>query len=101
MTIDIIGESSPALNEMIHERLFAALGQHENWVETVRVKLQDLNGPRHGHDDKMCRLDITLRGKMQVMIEQRGDDPYVIVNEAAERAKQAVGRKVEKKRDER
>lgn len=98
MNYTITGQTSEALNELIRERLDAAIGQHESWVDSVNVRLSDVNGPRGGGLDKLCRVEVTLRGGMNVLIEQRGDDYYVIVNEAAERTKQAVGRKVARRR---
>lgn len=98
MNITVGGQTSEALNDVIRERLTAALGQHESWVDSVHVKVADENGPRGGGLDKLCRIDVTLRGGMSVLIEQRGDDFYVIVNEAAERAKQVVGRKIARRR---
>lgn len=98
MNIRINGRTSPALNEVIEDRLFAALGQHESWVEQVDVRLWDENGPKGGEDQR-CRFDIRLRHGGTVTIEEAGHDPYSIVSLAADRAKQAVGRKVDKLRE--
>jgi hypothetical protein len=98
MTIQVQGQTSPALNETIEKRLEAALGQHEQWIDKVTVRLWDENGPKGG-DDKRCKLDIDLRGSESVQILEEGSDPYVVVSDAAERAKQAVGRRVAKLRE--
>lgn len=98
MNVQIHGLTSPALNETIEKRLDAALGQHARWIDRVNVRLFDENGPKGG-DDKRCKLDIELRGSESVQIEEQGSDPYVVVSDAAERAKQAVGRRVAKLRE--
>jgi putative sigma-54 modulation protein len=98
MNITIGGQTSDALNELVHKRLTAALGQHESWIDRVAVRLTDENGPRGG-EDKICRMEIHLRGTPPVFIEQRGRDFYILIDEAADRAKQVVGRKVAKKRE--
>lgn len=98
MNIQIHGQTSEALNETIEKRLLAALGQHDDWVEKVNVRLWDENGPKGGLD-KRCKIEIDLRSGGGVQIEHKGSDQYVVVSEAAERVKQAVGRKVGKLRD--
>lgn len=96
----VTGRTSTNLNEVIQSRIDAALGQHERWVKQVDVRLWDANGPRRTADDQHCRMTIQLHGHMQVIIEETGHDPYAIVSTAADRAKQAVGRKVSRKRGE-
>lgn len=98
MNIRISGRTSAALNDTITQRLEAALGQHEQWIDEVGIRLWDENGPRHG-EDQFCRIDVRLRGRMNVMIEERGDDPYALVSTAADRVKQAVGRKIARHRE--
>lgn len=99
MKLTVGGQTSEALDELVRQRLDAALGQHETWIDHVLVHFSDENGRRGGGMDKLCRIEVALRGAMRVLIEQRGDDFYVIANEAAERAKQAVGRRIDRKRE--
>jgi ribosome-associated translation inhibitor RaiA len=96
----VTGRTSENLNEVIQSRIDAALGRYERWIRHVDVRLWDANGPRRSADDQHCRLTIQLHGHMQVIIEETGNDPYIIAATAADRAKQAVGRKVSKKRGE-
>jgi len=98
MNIRIIGQTSDALNEVVNSRLVAALNQHEAWVERVEVRLTDENADRGGVD-KNCRVDVFVKGSSEVFIEERGTDPYAVVSLAADRVKQAVGRKVAKARE--
>jgi len=100
MNVRILGQTSDALNEVVNARLDAALNQHEQWVERVEVRLTDENADRGGVD-KNCRLDVFLKGSMEVFIEERGTDPFAVVSAAADRAKQAVGRKIARARDNR
>lgn len=99
MKLTVGGRTSEALEDLVRERLDAALGQHEKWIDHVLVHFSDENGPRGGETDKLCRIEVVLRGSMRVLIDQRGDDFYVIANEAAERAKQVVGRRIDRKRE--
>lgn len=98
MNIQALGRTSPALNEVVQERLLAALGQHDEWVESVSVRFWDVNGPRGG-EDQQCKVEVRLRGNEVVTIEERDIDPYAVISLAADRAKQAVGRRVDRLRE--
>ncbi|MCS7033318.1 MAG: HPF/RaiA family ribosome-associated protein [Phycisphaerae bacterium] len=97
----ISGRTSESLTRRIQTRLNYALGQFGGWIQGVQVRLWDANGPRRGSNDQHCRMTIHLRGPMHVTIEEAGDDPYQVVSRAAERAKQVVGRRVSRKRQQR
>jgi ribosome-associated translation inhibitor RaiA len=98
MIIHVTGETSPTLEETIRRRLDSALGQYREWLDHVSVRVWDENGPRGGQD-KRCRIEVFLRGRIQVFIEHGGSDYYVMINEAADRVKQAVGRRIERRRE--
>lgn len=98
MNISITGQTSEALEQIVQERFEAALGQHESWIDRVSIRLSDENGPRGGVD-KLVRVEIGIRGAKPLFIEQRGSDFYIVINHAAERAKQVAGRKVAKLRE--
>jgi ribosome-associated translation inhibitor RaiA len=79
-------------------RFEAALNQHDNWVTNVIVRLEDVNGPKGGVD-KRCQATINLRAGASVVLEDISPDVYSAINTVADRAKQAVGRKVAKIRE--
>jgi len=100
MKLELHGPLSPALQEHTVARLEAALGQHESHVELVIVRLSDLNGPKGGVDQR-CQLTIKLHKQPEIIIDERGEDLYGVVAHAADRAKNAVGRALDKVRDKR
>lgn len=101
MNLELHGPLSAALEEHAIARLEAALGQHESHIERVRVRLTDLNGPKGGDGDQRCQLTISLHKQSDILIDERGDDLYAALSTAADRAKNLVGRTLEKIRDKR
>ena len=89
--------ASDALNAHIEREIGNALHTHKEYVLRVRVNLQDANGPRGGNDDKVARITVTLRGSIRVVATATASDIYVSVARAAERAKNAVAHKVERR----
>jgi hypothetical protein len=53
-------EFSPALSAHIEHRINHALRAHAAHIKWVVLRLSDVNGPRHGADDKLTRIDISL-----------------------------------------
>lgn len=89
------GINSEALETHAIDRLTHALNQHEDRVASVNVQFRDLNGPKGG-EDKEAKVIIGLKGSGDVIVEERGDDPYSVLSAVADRVKQAVGRKLDK-----
>lgn len=100
MKLELNGPFSPALQEHTIARIEAALGQHETFIDRVHVRLSDLNGPKGGVDQR-CQLTIALHKQPEVIIDERGEDLYAVVSTAADRAKNAVGRTLDRLRERR
>ena len=76
-------------------RMEAAVGQHERRLDAVDVRLRDLNGPRHGGPrDMECGVAVRLRPTGSVLVTESADDLYAAVSRAADRLKNAVGRRL-------
>jgi putative sigma-54 modulation protein len=88
-------EFSPALSAHIENRINHALHAHAAHIKCVVLRLSDVNGPRHGADDKLTRIDISLNSSGTVVTSARSDDVYVSLTHAASRARAAVGRRVQ------
>lgn len=89
------GISSDALQTHAIDRLTSALDQHEDRVASVNLQFRDVNGPKGG-DDKQAKVIVGLKGAGDVIVEERGDDAYLILSTLADRVKQAVGRQIGK-----
>ena len=87
-----------ALRTHIERRLQFALGRFGGRVASVKVCLQDINGPRNGTGMR-CRIAVGVRPTGSVVIEDTDADLYAAVDRAADRAGRSVGRHLERARD--
>lgn len=103
MQLNIFGQHmdvTDALSDHVETRFDAALNQFDQRVLEVQIRLEDVNGPKGGVDKK-CQATIHLRGGSTVVIEELHEDVYAAVSVAADRAKQVVGRKLDKQSEKR
>jgi putative sigma-54 modulation protein len=77
--------------------LTSALGRFEHRLRTVRVWLEDVNGPRGGVDNR-CRIDIELRPRGVISVSASESDELAAAAKAANRARELVDRRVKKLR---
>lgn len=98
ITIETHGlESRNSLAEHTKKRLAYALNHAHDQIESVRVRLSDINGPRGGID-KSCLLTIDIRGLEPVVVEDIQADIISAIDRAADRAGRSIARKIEKHR---
>ncbi|MDQ3263924.1 MAG: HPF/RaiA family ribosome-associated protein [Myxococcota bacterium] len=85
------------VREHIERRLHFALSRFGPELRSVRVLLEDVNGPRGGVD-KRCQL--TLRGPRvgNITIEEMSADASAAVDIAADRAARALARSLDRAR---
>lgn len=79
-------EFSPALSAHMQRRIDHALRAHAAHIKLVVLRLSDVNGPRHGADDKLTRIEIILDPSGSVVTSARSEDVYVSVTRATARA---------------
>jgi hypothetical protein len=77
--------------------LTSALGRFARRMRTVRVWLEDVNGPRGGVDNR-CRIDIELRPRGVISVSACGSNELAAAAKAANRARELVDRRVKKLR---
>ena len=82
------------------DRLAAALDRHENRINSVMVKLKDVNGPKGGVD-KICDIVVKFDGRGLVAIKESHYDIYRAINSAAARVKNSVGRRIGRTKNKR
>lgn len=75
-----------------------ALGRIGERVREVLVRVRDVNGPRGGTDME-ARAEIVLEHRGACVVTARGEDAYGALHAAADKAKHAVFRELEKRRD--
>jgi putative sigma-54 modulation protein len=84
--------------EEIEQIMRTALGRHERRIATAAVRVADLNGPRGGRDIS-CLVEVAMRPRGRLYIEETDTDLRGAVGRAAEAASVAVTRALERVRD--
>lgn len=86
------------LREHTERRLEFALDRAHHDINSVTVRLSDINGPRGGFD-KRCQIQIPLPHHRGVVIEETDSDLYVAIDRAANRAGNTLGRQLSRRRN--
>ncbi len=86
-----------SLKAYINRRVASALDSRDHFIQRVRVRLSDINGPRGGVD-KCCQVRTELNGAPTVVIQDTSENMYAAIDAASERSGQSVGRRIEKLR---
>jgi len=87
-----------ALRDHITRRLDFTLSTRYENIQTIKVRLSDINGPRGGND-KRCLIQMVMPQMSDVVIEDTEADMYVAIDRAADRANRTLGRKLTRLRD--
>lgn len=82
----------------VEQRIRGALGRVSPHIVRVMVRVADRNGPRGG-EDIACAMDMRLRPRGRIFVEETDIDLAGAVNRAAEAAEETVVRTVERSRD--
>ena len=82
-------DTSTAIRDYAARRLSFALRRFERQIDSVKVRVRDLNGPRRGVDAR-CSITAQLVGGRQVVVEATTDAPFASVTRAAARLRDAV-----------
>jgi putative sigma-54 modulation protein len=88
---------SEALRQFVDERVKASLRRHIDYIGRVTVRLADVNGPRHGAADKVCRLRVELEGTGALVAVGESHDVYAAVRDAAHRIGRAIDHTMSRK----
>jgi len=86
MDVQIKAKGLPAaktLRSHANHRIQAALGRFGHVVQSVTVRLSDINGPRGGAD-KLCRIVVQMKSRSFVM-EEIGADMRRVIDRLADR----------------
>ena len=100
MLVQISGkgfEMCSELRDHVKERITNALDRFTGRIARVNVFLADENGPKQGLD-KSLRLVINIDRLPLIVVEERGESWYAVLDQAAERAVHAVSRQLDRVR---
>ena len=92
VTFDAVSpEIAPQLRAYAERRLTAALRRFEHHVRYVRLRVTDVNGPKHGVDAR-CAITAQLTNGQQLFVEATTSWPFRSITRAASRLSEAVRR---------
>lgn len=89
--------ATEAIETHIERRLAFALSRFSTHLDRILVRFSDLNGPRGG-TDKVCQVDLQLKGLGLASVEARDADLYAAVDLAAAKAGRRVARLLDRHR---
>jgi ribosome-associated translation inhibitor RaiA len=90
-------ELSEELRTYVEEKLTTALARFSPRVAIARAFLADENGPKRGLD-KSLRLVIDIERLPLIVVEEKGESWYSVLEESVERAAHAVSRQIDRVR---
>ena len=88
---------SSALISYIMRRIESGFDRFESRIRRLRVRVEDINGPRGGAD-KQVRLTLSVTPTGTVSVKGVAADTYAAVDQVIERSKHAVARRIAKNR---
>ena len=91
-------ELTDALRAHAERRLLFALGRFGRRVQSVMLRMDDVNGPRGGADQR-CQIVARLAPWGDVRVEELDGDLYAAIDRAADRLDRAVAREAERRRE--
>lgn len=86
-----------AIRDYANRRLSTALGRYRQALQSVQLRLTDVNGPRGGID-KHCVIEVRAAALIPVVVRQRHSDLYTAIDRAAERMDRAVAKRLARRR---
>ena len=88
------------LRSRVERRLGFALGRFGNRIDRVTVRLEDLNGPRGGVDQR-CRIEACLVRSGKLLVEVVDAEIEAAVDRAADRMARRVRTTLDRRRETR
>lgn len=86
-----------ALKEYASGHLVAKLVKHARQIQSVMIRLVDVNGTKGG-EDKTCEVEVFVRAQEPIVVSATNHDLRAAIDEAADRVQVALGRELERAR---
>ena len=91
-------DTSGGLRTHVERRLRFRLERFSSRIIDAPVTITKLKRSG-GRFNTMCCIQVRIRGSTQVVVEEIGQNPHVAVDRAVDRARRAVARKLDRRRD--
>lgn len=83
------------VQDYVARRLSFALDRSRHHIQSVTVRLMDLNGPRGG-SDKLCRIQLAVPGHAPLVVSATSNDLKAAIDGAAHRVSRSLARSLNK-----
>ncbi|HJV52339.1 MAG TPA: HPF/RaiA family ribosome-associated protein [Noviherbaspirillum sp.] len=91
-------ELTPSLRDHLVRRVRFAFESLQNRVQSISVRLRDLNGPKGGRD-MLCQVSVVIPGRPTVLIKDVQEDMYAAIDSAFKRASYRATQIIMRQRD--
>jgi ribosomal subunit interface protein len=85
-----------ALKNAVRTSIDPLVAGHQK-TEFIEVRLEDINGNRHGGKDKRCRVVFPLPGAPSMVVSSTSEDMYKAIRHCAARLKHALNKARQRK----
>ncbi len=85
-------ELTADLKDYVRRRIHFALGRFAGRIQSITVRLADVNGARGGVD-KSCEIRVNVGLRQEVIVGERHDNIHAAVSFAVARADRAIQRR--------
>jgi putative sigma-54 modulation protein len=99
--LDVRADGFPlteALRQYIADHLAAKLAKHARQIQSVVIRVLDVNGTKGG-EDKTCEVEVYLRGRKPVVVSQTDHDLRAAIGGVADRVQNALTRELGRGRE--
>jgi ribosomal subunit interface protein len=86
------------LRQYASEHLAAKLAKHSRQIQSVVIRLVDVNGTKGG-EDKTCEVEVYVRARPPVVVSATDQDMHAAIDTVADRVQNALSRQLERGRE--
>jgi ribosome-associated translation inhibitor RaiA len=88
---------SPSIRDYLAKRLSLAFAPFRDRIQSISVRLADLNGPRGGRD-MLCQVAVAMPGMPGLLVKDVQEDLYAAIDRAVKRASYRASQLVSRSR---
>jgi ribosome-associated translation inhibitor RaiA len=89
-------QSSESVAERVEAAVRGAVERHESRITRVEVHLGDINGPKHGDNEKRCVMEARIGGLRPIAVSHQAPTLLEAIEGAAGKLERAVDRALER-----
>jgi ribosome-associated translation inhibitor RaiA len=92
-------QGSESVAERVEAVVRGAVERHESRITRVEVHLSDINGPKHGDNEKRCMMEARVGGLGPIAVSHQAPMLLEAIEGAAGKLERAVDRALERREE--